>query len=85
MMAQLPEQLRNSVDTIRREAKEKYGRDPQNIKIIAGVAIIVAETDELAKEKQKELLTYGDREGALALFGGWTGCVSNAHSSDNKN
>jgi len=73
VMAQLPEQLRNSVDTIRREAKEKYGRNPQNIKIIAGVAIIVAETDELAKEKQKELLTYGDREGALALFGGWTG------------
>ena len=67
-----PELVRPSVDTIRSEAK-KLGRDPESIKIVAGVLVIVAETDEKAQAKYDELATYGDREGALALFGGWSG------------
>jgi alkanesulfonate monooxygenase SsuD/methylene tetrahydromethanopterin reductase-like flavin-dependent oxidoreductase (luciferase family) len=49
------------------------GRDPQSIKIVAGLLVIVAETDEKAREKYELLASYGDREGALALFGGWSG------------
>lgn len=37
------------------------------------MTIIVAETDEAAYAKRDELLSYGDKEGALALFGVWTG------------
>lgn len=35
--------------------------------------MIVAETDELAREKYEEYLSYSDLEGSAALFGGWTG------------
>jgi FMN-dependent oxidoreductase (nitrilotriacetate monooxygenase family) len=34
--------------------------------IIAGMTIMEAETDEAARAKREELLSYGDREGALA-------------------
>ena len=44
--------------------------------------IIVAETDEAAQTKREELLSYGDREGALALFGGWTGIDLSTYSDN---
>jgi FMN-dependent oxidoreductase (nitrilotriacetate monooxygenase family) len=67
-----PELVRPSVDSIRAQAQD-LGRDPQSIKIVAGLLVIVAETDEKAREKYELLASYGDREGALALFGGWSG------------
>ncbi|KAH8815996.1 alkanesulfonate monooxygenase [Xylogone sp. PMI_703] len=79
---QTPEKLRPSVDALRNLAKEKYGRDPSHIKIIAGITIIVAETDEAAQAKRDELLSYGNKEGALALFGGWTGIDLSSHTDD---
>lgn len=79
--AQLPEQLKPSVEQLRALAKD-YGRDPHDIKMMAGITIIVAETDEAAQEKHKELLSYGDREGALALFGGWTGVDLSTYTDD---
>ena len=79
---QLPEKTRLSVDAIRELANVKYGRDPSHIKIIAGMTIIVAETDDAAHAKREELLSYGDREGALALFGGWTGIDLSTYSDD---
>ena len=68
----MPEKVRTSVDSLRKTA-ESFGRDPNHLKIFAGMCIIVDETDEKARQKHEELLSYGDREGALALFGGWTG------------
>ncbi|EXJ80495.1 alkanesulfonate monooxygenase [Capronia coronata CBS 617.96] len=79
--AQLPEKLRPSVDAIRQLAKEA-GRDPYHVKIIAGISVIIAETDEAARAKHEEYLSYGDREGALALFGGWTGIDLSTYSDD---
>lgn len=76
------EKVRASVDSIRKLAEEEHGRDPYHIKIIAGISVIVAATDEAAKAKEKELLKYGDREGALALFGGWTGFDLSQYSDD---
>lgn len=79
---QTPEKVRVSVDSLRQTAKEKFGRDPRHLKMIAGITIIIDETDEKAHKKQEELLSYGDREGALALFGGWTGIDLSTYSDD---
>jgi FMN-dependent oxidoreductase (nitrilotriacetate monooxygenase family) len=75
------ELVRPSVDSIRSQAKE-LGRDPASIKIVAGLLVIVAETDEQAQAKFAELASYGDREGALALFGGWSGYDLNKYGDD---
>ncbi|KAJ6170968.1 hypothetical protein N7470_000035 [Penicillium chermesinum] len=69
---QTPEAARKVVDAIR-EVGRLEGRDPNHIKVILGIGIIVAATDEDAQRKKQEYLKYADHEGALALFGGWTG------------
>ncbi|KAL4879228.1 luciferase-like domain-containing protein [Aspergillus karnatakaensis] len=69
---QTPEGVKTTVDNIRKVA-ESEGRDPKNIKVIVGITIIVAETDEEAYAKREEFLKYANHEGVLALFGGWTG------------
>jgi len=77
----LPEKLRPSVDAIRQLAKEE-GRDPYHVKVIASICVILGETDEAAEQNHQDLLSYGDREGALALFGGWTGVDLSTYSDD---
>lgn len=67
-----PQAVRKSVEDIKRIAVE-HGRDPETIKTIAGISIIVDETDEKAQAKYKEYLSYADLEGSLTLFGGWSG------------
>lgn len=42
----------------------------------------IAETDELAEKKHKELFAHGSDEGALALFGGWTGIDLGPYGDD---
>jgi FMN-dependent oxidoreductase (nitrilotriacetate monooxygenase family) len=79
---QLPELVKPMVDSIRALARDKYARDPNQIKVLTGMTIIVAETDEEAKLKRADLLSYGDKEGALALFGGWTGVDLSQHRDD---
>ena len=78
---QVPEKLRINVDKIRQSMKEQ-GRDPSHVKICCGIAVIVAETDEAAQAKRDELQSYGDREGALALFGGWTGIDISSYADE---
>ncbi|KAK7755990.1 hypothetical protein SLS62_001932 [Diatrype stigma] len=80
--AQLPELVKASVDALRRTARDAFGRDPAHVKVFAGVCVIVDETDEKARAKRDELLAYGDREGALALFGGWTGQDLSTYGDD---
>ncbi|SPO02048.1 related to DUF895 domain membrane protein [Cephalotrichum gorgonifer] len=60
------------VKEIRRSALEQ-GRDPRSLKLLAGLHVVLGETDELASRKYEEYLSYADMEGSLALFGGWTG------------
>jgi len=79
--AQKPELVRPSVDSIRQQAAD-LGRNPRDIKIVAGALVIVAETDDAAYAKFEELKKYGDREGALALFGGWTGYDLSTYTDD---
>jgi FMN-dependent oxidoreductase (nitrilotriacetate monooxygenase family) len=76
-----PQSLRKSVEDIRACAVEQ-GRDPRNIKTIAGISIIVDETDEKAQKKYEEYLSYADLEGSLTLFGGWTGTDLSAINDD---
>ncbi|CAF9935902.1 hypothetical protein IMSHALPRED_010386 [Imshaugia aleurites] len=78
---QTPELVRPSVEAIREEAS-RLGRDAQDIKIVAGLLVVVAESDEAAQKKYEELASYGDREGALALFGGWSGFDLSKYSDE---
>ncbi|KAL9079886.1 MAG: hypothetical protein Q9157_001288 [Trypethelium eluteriae] len=76
-----PGLVKPSVESIRKQAAD-LGRDPQSIKIVTGLLVIVAETDEAAQEKYKELASYGDHEGALALFGGWSAYDLSKYADD---
>ena len=69
---QTPEIVRGTVDNIRQVAREE-GRNPDHIKIVVGITVITAANDEEAEAKREEYMQYSDKEGALALFGGWTG------------
>lgn len=64
--------IKRGVEAIRTLANE-VGRDPNSIKLIAGILIIVDETDTKAQAKYDEYLSYADDDGTLALFGGWYG------------
>ena len=59
------EKLRNDAVTI--------GRDPHELKILTMVTPVVGKTEEEASEKYNDYKKYISYEGALALFGGWTG------------
>lgn len=78
---QTHEAVRKTVTSIRDVARRE-GRDPDSIKIVLGIQVIVAATDEAAYAKRDEHLQYADREGALALFGGWTGVDLSGHADD---
>lgn len=78
---QTPEGVRVTVDNLRKIATEE-GRDPNHFKIIVGINVIIAATDEDAKAKRDDYLKYADEEGALALFGGWTGIDLSGYSDD---
>lgn len=69
------------MDNLRKIAAEE-GRDPNHIKIILGINVIVAATDEEAEAKRQDYLKYADTEGALALFGGWTGVDLSGYPDD---
>jgi FMN-dependent oxidoreductase (nitrilotriacetate monooxygenase family) len=56
-----------------RERMNAHGRDAGNAKILMGLAVVTAETEEEAKRKHAEMLRQSSPEGAFALFGGWTG------------
>jgi long-chain alkane monooxygenase len=67
-----PEVLRPRVENIRMLA-EKAGRDPAGIKFFPVLAVITAATDEEARAKHSDYLRYASYDGALALYGGWSG------------
>jgi alkanesulfonate monooxygenase SsuD/methylene tetrahydromethanopterin reductase-like flavin-dependent oxidoreductase (luciferase family) len=64
--------LRETVTTIRREL-ELAGRDPYAARIFNLTTVITADTDEEARAKHAEYLSYGDAEGALVFMSGWMG------------
>ncbi|KAF7545220.1 hypothetical protein G7Z17_g9344 [Cylindrodendrum hubeiense] len=78
---QTPEIVRQTVNNIRKVASDE-GRDPNHIKVIVGFNVIIAATDEEASAKREDYLKYADEEGALALFGGWTGIDLSSYADD---
>ena len=78
---QTPELVRGTVENIRKVAAQE-GRSQDHIKIILGINVIVGATDEEAEAKRQDYLQYADTEGALALFGGWTGVDLSSYSDD---
>jgi FMN-dependent oxidoreductase (nitrilotriacetate monooxygenase family) len=67
-----PDIVAKPVKALRAAAAEQ-GRDPRSIKVFTMVTPIVAETHDQAVAKLDEYRRYVSPEGALALFGGWTG------------
>src|SRR5690606_16658204 len=71
-VAPTAEILRGYVDDIRRIAAEA-GRDPRSVKVCTEITVVTAATDEEARAKYEEMLTWTDYEGALAFYAGITG------------
>lgn len=67
-----PEITRRITDDIRGRA-EALGRPRESVKILTLATVIVAATDEEAQAKYAEYREYVSLEGALALYGGWSG------------
>jgi FMN-dependent oxidoreductase (nitrilotriacetate monooxygenase family) len=67
-----PTAVRRMVDGIRAAAGEA-GRDPHDVVVLTQLTPVVAATEEEARAKHTSYLAAADREGALALFAGWTG------------
>ncbi|KAF7195102.1 Dimethyl-sulfide monooxygenase, partial [Pseudocercospora fuligena] len=77
----VPEKTREIVDSTK-ELLISKGRSPDSVKFIAGIFIIVDETDEKAQAKFQDLLQYADLEGTASLFGGWSGTDLSKFSDD---
>lgn len=77
----IPEKTRVIVDDVKASLVE-LGRAPDSVKFIAGIFIVVDETDEKAQAKFQDLLQYADLEGTASLFGGWTGTDLSGFSDD---
>ncbi|BCB89581.1 LLM class flavin-dependent oxidoreductase [Phytohabitans suffuscus] len=67
-----PEVLAPSIRQTRALAEE-LGRDPASIKFFSLLTVVTAATDEEARAKYEDYLRYASYEGALALYGGWSG------------
>lgn len=68
-----PSVVAKNIAEIRAQAQSEFGRDGKTIKFLALLCPIIADTHEAAVKKYEEFVSYGSDDGALALFGGWTG------------
>lgn len=62
-------------ETVRaiRAATREFGRSPDDVKLFAGLNIIVAPTRGEAKDLHDEYSRHVDQRGQMALLSGWTG------------
>ncbi|KAF2661470.1 Nitrilotriacetate monooxygenase component A/pristinamycin IIA synthase subunit A [Lophiostoma macrostomum CBS 122681] len=65
-----------------RDLAESYGRNRNDVKFLALICPIIGKTEEEAKAKYDDYIQYGDTDGALALFGGWTGIDMDVYGED---
>ncbi|GMG51201.1 unnamed protein product [Aspergillus oryzae var. brunneus] len=77
-----PVVVAKNVAEIRELAKTQFGRDPQSIKFLALICPVLGRTEEEAQEKFKYYRSLGSIDGALALFGGWTGINLDTYGDD---
>lgn len=74
--------MAKNIAEIRDLAKTQFGRDPQSIKFLALLCPILGRTEEEAQEKFRYYRSLGSIDGALALFGGWTGIDLDTYGDD---
>ncbi|KAF7594746.1 hypothetical protein BBP40_008453 [Aspergillus hancockii] len=77
-----PAVVAKNVAEIRQLAKTEYARDPQSIKFLALICPVLGRTEEEAMEKFEYYRSLGSIDGALALFGGWTGINLDTYGDD---
>lgn len=80
--AHAPEACKKNIAEIRQTAMEAFGRDPRSIKVLALVTPILGRTESEALAKYNDYKKYASLEGALSLFGGWTGIDLSAYGDD---
>ncbi|KAM0406653.1 hypothetical protein ACHAPZ_003421 [Fusarium culmorum] len=80
--AHAPAVAKKNIAEIRQTAKDTFNRNPSNIKVLALVTPILGRTEEEAKAKYDDYKQYASLEGALSLFGGWTGMDLNQYGDD---
>ncbi|RWZ52920.1 LLM class flavin-dependent oxidoreductase [Labedella phragmitis] len=76
-----PELTRRITDDIRDRA-EQIGRPRDSVKILTLATVIVADTDEEAQQKYDSYRPYVSLDGALALYGGWSGLDLSQYDPD---
>ncbi|SDB84102.1 FMN-dependent oxidoreductase, nitrilotriacetate monooxygenase family [Pelagirhabdus alkalitolerans] len=74
---------KQSVTKLREEAVQA-GRAPDEVKILTMFTPIVGKTEQEALEKYNDYKQYVSHEGALALFGGWSGIDLSGFEPDEK-
>lgn len=77
-----PSVVKNNIAEIRSLAQNQFGRDPQSIKFLALLCPVLGRTEEEAVDKFKYYRSLGSIDGALALFGGWTGIDLSKYGDD---
>ena len=77
-----PSVVAKNIAEIRYMAKTQFGRNPQNIKFLTMCCPVLGRTEEEAIKKFDDYRRYGSIEGALALFGGWTGIDLGRYGDD---
>ena len=80
--AHAPAVCAKNIAELRQLAKTEFGRDPTSIKVLALVTPILGRTEEEAQAKLADYRQYAYHEGALALFGGWTGIDLSKYGDD---
>lgn len=76
-----PELLRPKVARLRELAKGQ-GRDPRSLKVFPLMTVVTAATDAEARAKLADYQRYASYDGALALYGGWTGIDLSGYDPD---
>lgn len=77
-----PAAVAKSIAEVRQLAKDQFNRDPASIKVLAMICPILGSTEEEAQVKYADYRRYASSEGALALFGGWTGIDLDQYGDD---
>lgn len=77
-----PAAVAKSIAEVRQLAKDQFNRDPASIKVLAMICPILGRTEQEAQAKYADYRRYASSEGALALFGGWTGIDLNQYGDD---
>ena len=72
---------KRSVDKLR-QAVADAGRDPQDVKIVILLTVVVAPTDEEAQAKYQAAVDRAPVDGILARFSGWTGIDMSEYELD---